>query len=105
MNLDEVKLKLSQLPVRLKYKNEGFREGNYIQLISKAQSLLELFGYLNLYWNYIDYGLLECVAMSFGDCVVKNLMRKYIHELACFRKAVTLSEFMKLWPNRIEPPP
>ena len=45
------------------------------------------------------------MAVKFGNDEVKQLMRRYIHKLTSFRKAIPLSEFMKLWPNRIDPPP
>ena len=45
------------------------------------------------------------MAVKFGNDEVKQLMRRYIHKLTGFRKAIPLSEFMKLWPNRIDPPP
>ena len=105
VNLEEVKFWLSQIPVNLIYTHKHFLEGKHLQLISKAQSLLEVFGYLRSYWNFLDYGLLEYVALKFGDDEVKQSMRRYINELTCFRKSVTLSEFRKLWPNEMDAPP
>ena len=105
VNLKKVKFWLTQLPVNLIYTQEHLLEGKHIQLISRAQNLIEVFGYLRSYWNFLDYGLLEYMAITFGNDEVKQLMRRYIHELTSFRKVIPLSEFMKLWPNRIDPPP
>ena len=105
VDLEEVKFWLSQIPVNLIYTHKHFLEGKHLQLISKAQSLLEVFGYLRSYWNFLDYGLLEYVALKFGNDEVRQSMRRYIHELTCFRKSVTLSEFRKLWPNEMDAPP
>ena len=105
INLERVKVWLTQIPVNLIYKHKHLLEGKHIQLVARAESLLELFGYLRSYWNFIDYGLLEYMAVSFGNNEVKHSMRRYVHELTKFRKAVPLSEFMKLWPDRMDPPP
>ena len=105
VNLEKIKLWLTQIPVNVIYKHKHLLEGKYIQLVSRAESLVEVFGYLRSYWNFLDYGLLEYVALSFGNDEVKHSTRRYIHELTRFRKAVPLSEFMKLWPDRMDPPP
>ena len=103
VDLKKVKFWLGQLPVNLKYTHRHFLED--IQLISRAESLLEVFNHLASYWNFLDYGLLEYMAIKFGNGEVKRSMRRYKHELTEFRKSVTLSEFMRLWPNRVKPPP
>ena len=105
VNLEEVKFWLTQIPVNLIYTHKHFLEGKHIQVISRAESLLEIFGHLRSYWNFLDYGLLEYVAITFGHDEVKQSMRRYKEELTSFRKSVTLSQFMKLWPNRMNPTP
>ena len=99
VDLQKVKFWLGQLPVNLKYTHKHFLED--IQLISRAESLLEVFNHLASYWNFLDYGLLEYMAIKFGNNEVKCSMSKYKHELTEFRKSVTLTEFMRLWPNRV----
>ena len=44
------------------------------------------------------------MAIKFGNNEVKCSMSKYKHELTEFRKSVTLSEFMRLWPDRVKSP-
>ena len=105
VNLEEVKFWLTQIPVSLIYTHKNFLEGRHIRVISRAESLLEIFGHLRSYWNFLDYGLLEYVAVTFGNDEVKQSMRRYKEELTSFRKSVTLSEFMRLWPNRMDPTP
>ena len=105
VSLKRVKFWLTQIPVSLIYTHKNFLEGKHIQVVSRAESLLEVFGYLRSYWNFLDYGLLEYMAVTFGHDEVKQSMRRYKKELTSFRKSVTLSEFMRLWPNRMDPTP
>ena len=105
VNLKKVKFWLGQLPVSLKYMHKPFLEGAPMQSITKAESLLGVFNHLGSYWNFLDYGLLEYMAVKFGNDEVKQSMRRYIHVLTSFRKAIPLNKFMKLWPSRIDPPP
>lgn len=105
VNLERIRIWLTQIPVNLMYRRKHLLEGKHIQLVSRAESLVEVFGCLRLYWNFLDYGLLEYVAVSFGNDEVKHSMKNYIHELTMFRKAVPVNEFMKLWPDRMDHPP
>ena len=57
-----------------------------------------------IYWNFLDYGLMEYIAVSFGNEEVRQSMRRYIHDLTKFRKLVTVSEIRKLWPNEMNFP-
>ena len=105
VDMKMVKFWLTQIPVSLKYTQKHFLEGTPVQLISRAESLLEVFGHLAPYWNFLDYGLLEYMVTEFGNDEVRQSMRRYIHKLTMFRKSVTVSEFRKLWPNEMDPPP
>ena len=59
---------------------------------------------LTIYWNFLDYSLMEYIAVSFGNEEVRQSMRRYIHDLTKFRKSVTVSEIRKLWPNEMNFP-
>ena len=105
VDLKKVKFWLTQIPVSLKYTQKHFLGGTTVQLISRAESLLEVFGHLAPHWNFLDYGLLEHVVTELGNGEVRQSMRRYIHKLTMFRKSVTVSEFRKLWPHEMDPPP
>ena len=105
VDLKKVKFWLTQIPVSLKYMQKHFLGGTPVQLISRAESLLEVFGHLSPHWNFLDYGLMEYVVLEFGNDEVRQSMRRYIHKLTMFRKSVTVSEFRKLWPHEMDAPP
>ena len=58
-----------------------------------------------LYWDFLNYTLLEHIVTKFGNNDTKAAMAKYVYELVAFRKATKLSDFITHWPciGRVPP--
>ena len=48
-----------------------------------------------MYWDFINYSLLEHVINEFGSDQLKEDMRQYIADLEEFRKTTTVAQFAK----------
>ena len=57
---------------------------------------------LNLYWDILNYGLLEHVINVFGSDELKQQMQDYVHELSTFKQRTRLCDFIETWPCRDE---
>ena len=94
------------LPLSIKQDHLKFLE-NSLPNIDKAEDFDEIFRYLNLYWNFIDYHLLEYVIKKYGDESLKAKIGEYVRDLAAFRKNTTIAQvcrFAKSWSIRPDLP-
>ena len=60
---------------------------------------------LNLYWDFLNYGLLEHVINQCGSADLKQQMQDYVDELSTFKQTTRLRDFIKSWPCRDDGPP
>lgn len=99
---------ITLLPVAIKRDHKRFLEES-LSDITKVESLDELFMHLNLYWNFLDYSLLEHIINRFGSATLKQQMKTYASDLFHFRKRTTVRQFVSNCPGsccrRVEPPP
>ena len=94
------------LPLSIRNDHLQFLEKS-LPNIDKAENIDEIFRYLNMYWNFLDYTLLEYVIKRYGDKFLKSKMRRYVHDLAEFRKNTTIAQvcrFAKSWSIRPDLP-
>ena len=52
---------------------------------------------LNLYWDFLNYGLLEHVISNFGSEDLKQQMQDYVDELSTFKQTTRLCDFIESW--------
>lgn len=104
LDLKRFRHSLILLPAKIKKEHTTFLKEN-LPTISKAENIDEIFMQLNLYWNFIDYSLLEHIISRFCSDGLKKEMAQYISDLEAFRKATTISQMIRSWPGRIDPPP
>lgn len=96
---------LTLLPESIRSEHHQFLNDRLSDIMN-AESIELVFGYLNLYWNFFDYNLLEHIIKKFGSIRLKKEMRKYVKCLSDFRKATTLQQLIERWQGlRAEPPP
>lgn len=95
---------LTLLPVTIKLEHTAFLKENLPTLL-KAEGLEEIFMHLNLYWNFIDYSLLDDIIDCFCSDKLKKDMSEYKSDLGQFRQVTTVGEMIHTWPGRVEPPP
>ena len=95
---------ITLLPASIKHQHVAFLETK-VKAIYQCESIVEIFLQLNLYWDFLNYTLLEHIVTEFGNNDTKAAMAKYICELVAFRKATKLSTFIAYWPCAGDAPP
>ena len=60
---------------------------------------------LNLYWDFLNYRLLEHVINNCGSEGLKIQMQNYVAELSTFKQTTRLCDFIENWPCRDAGPP
>ena len=60
---------------------------------------------LNLYWDFLNYRLLEHVINNCGSEGLKTQMQNYVDELSTFKQTTRLCDFIENWPCRDAGPP
>ena len=79
------------LPLSIRADHCQFLKEN-LSKIEKADSIDEIFTYLNLYWTFIDYTLLEHIIREHGSNHLKAKMKDYVQDLAQFKRTTTISQ-------------
>ena len=102
--LDTLRECITLLPASIKHQHVAFLETK-VKAIIHCESIQEIILQLNLYWDFLNYTLLEHIVTEFGNNNTKAAMAKYVSELAAFRKATKLSDFITHWPCRGKVPP
>ena len=64
--------------------------------IESYETFPDLFDYLNYFWDYINYNLLECVITMFGDDELKKDLNIYRTQLAEVQGVTTLQQLSLL---------
>lgn len=104
LGLRKFRTSLMLLPATIKLEHTAFLKEN-LPTFLRAESLEEIFMHLNLYWNFIDYSLLDYIIDRFCSDKLKKDMSEYKSDLGQFRRVTTIGEMIHSWPGRIEPPP
>ena len=104
VGLRKFRTSLTLLPATIKHEHTAFLKEN-LPTFLKAENLEEIFMHLNLYWNFIDYSLLDYIINRFCSTDLKRDMNEYKLELGRFRRVTTISQVIGSWPGRVEPPP
>ena len=60
---------------------------------------------LTIYWNFLNYGLLEHIIGIFGSKDLKHQMQGYVKKLSEFKRTTRLCDFIASWPVLKETPP
>ena len=76
---------------------------DFMPQLYNAKSIPEIFGVLNLIWNYLHYGLLQHIIELYGSDDTKKLMKSYIEDVKSFQQETTLAMFWEADPNRRRP--
>ena len=93
VELSDVKLCVTQLPVSVKYQNLCFLKNN-LSAICKATSVDDILAILGLYWDYMNCSLLNEVVHQLGSGETKQLMKQYLEKLRRFRMKTKLGDFI-----------
>ena len=94
------------LPLSIRADHYRFLKENLLN-IEKAESIDEIFMYLNLYWTFIDYQLLEHIIRKHGSDYLKAKMEEYVQDLDKFKSTTTIRQICGLarkWCSRLDLP-
>ena len=93
-------LKAAEMP-----DHEAFFSENMDHLF-KANGIFELFGKMNMYWNYLSYNLLAHLIKVFGIVEVEGKMEKYKIDLQQFLDDTPINVFCKAQEKKrmVKPP-
>ena len=96
--------RVTYLPVSSRHQHRSFIEKNLTH-IQEPVTFEKIWSILNLYWDFLNYGLLEHVINTFGSEDLKHQMQNYLDELSTFKRRTRLRDFIKSWPCRDDGPP
>ena len=92
------------LPVSDRTQHRSFIKENLTN-IPQSATIVNIWTILNLYWDFLNYGLLEHVVSNFGSEDLKQQMQNYVDELSRFKQTTRLCDFIESWPCRDDGPP
>ena len=95
---------LTSLPADDLEEHKQFLESHMTALF-KAASHYELFGRMNLHWDYLNYHLLDHLIRKFDLKEVKGEMESYKNDIQQFRKKTPLTLFSRTQKRRHTKPP
>ena len=98
--LSRVKSTVTRLPVSLRHHHIKFLAGK-LSAIDKAETVNALFSILDLYWDFMNCGLLELLIDKFGSEETQQRMEGYLTRLKDFRMRTTVREFTGKWTRNI----
>ena len=91
------------LPVSARTQHRSFIKTNLTN-IPPPETFAKIWSILNLYWDFLNYGLLEHVINKCGSDDLKQQMQDYVDELSTFKQTTRLCDFIKSWPCRDDGP-
>ena len=92
------------LPVSARPQHRSFIQKNLTN-IPPPVTFESIWSILNLYWDFLNYGLLEHVINKCGSEDLKQQMHAYVDELSMFKQTTRLCDFIESWPCRDDEPP
>ena len=96
--------RITYLPVSARNQHRSFIKENLTN-IPPPLTFVNIWTILNLYWDFLNYDLLEHVVSNFGSDHLKQQMQDYVVELSTFKQTTRLCDFIESWPCRDDEPP
>ena len=96
--------RVTHLPVSARTLHRSYIKENLTN-IPPPITFESIWSILNLYWDFLNYGLLEHVINKCGSEDLKQQMQDYVDELSTFKRETRLCDFIKSWPYRDDGPP
>lgn len=98
-SIEEFRTAITLLPSSVKHQQQQYLR-DHLKYIYEAESIDQIFGHLNLQvWNYLNFGLLECIVAKYGDPTTKEKMEEYKASVQSFRKSTPLHIFLEAQPE------
>ena len=94
---------LTALDVYRQHEHQEFIK-DHLTNIDKETHLNNLWARLGIYWNFLNFDLLEHVVNKFGSENLKQNMDSYECDLHSFRRVTRVCDFIDCWPVQGEAP-
>ena len=91
--------RITCLPVSTRTQHRSFIEEKLTNIPVPA-AIESIWTILNLYWDFLNYGLLEQVINVCGSEGLKHQMLEYVLELSKFKQTTRICDFIESWPSR-----
>ena len=95
---------MMQMNVSQRYEYQQFLKCCLMKL-EPGTTTDDLLCHLSMYWDFLNYGLLEHTINIFGDASLKKGMEDYIDILRTFQVNTKLCDFIDNWPVQGQDPP
>ena len=95
---------MMQMNVSQRYEYQQFLKCCLMKL-EPGTTTDDLLCHLSMYWDFLNYGLLEHTVNIFGDAPLQKDMEDYIDNLKTFRMNTKLCDFIDNWPVQGQDPP
>ena len=95
---------ITYLPVSARVQHRSFVQQK-LTTIPPPVTFVTIWAILNLYWDFLNYGLLGHIITTFGSADLKQQMQNYVDELSIFKQKTRLCDFVSSWPCRDDGPP
>lgn len=102
VDLLQLKVHITQLPLSMKHLHIKFFSGS-LTAINDAKSVVEIFGILGQYWDFLNCSLLHHIIDAFGDKRLKKDAKRYLQRLTVFRNETTVWDFVHKWTGSLPP--
>ena len=100
-DLDEFRIEITLLPTWFREEHiKQYIKDNLPQLYH-ADSIPQIFGLLNIRWDYLHYSLLQHIIDLYGSVDTKELMKSYIKNVKSFQQETTLAMFWEADPGHM----
>ena len=96
--------RVTYLPVSVRREHRTFIEERLTN-IPPPETFAKIWSILNLYWDFLNYGLLQHIINKCGSNDLKQEMQDYVDELSTFKQTTRLCDFIESWPCRDDGPP
>lgn len=99
VGVKELVMTVTSLPATVMDEHRVFLRENVRELCS-ANDITTVFVWLNTYWDYLNYTLLQYIVNQYGDPKTQQRMKVYVDDLKQFRRNTSLHLFCKAQPRR-----
>ena len=96
--------RITCLPVSDRTQHRSFIKENLTN-IPPPVTIENIWTILNLYWDFLNYGLLEHFINKFGSEDLKQQMQDYVDKLSKFKHTTRICDFIENWPCKDNRPP
>lgn len=90
---------LTLLPTEVKGEHQKYLK-ELVPAIYRSETIEEIFGHLNLLWNFLSFSLLQHIIRVYGDKELNRQIEEYSTSVQAFSEETSLHAFLSVQPKR-----